>query len=112
EADTGVSQFDLQLMVSDEYGESGAAQGISGQMMFARDLFDESTVAGFADRLIRLLAGIAADPARPVGDFDWLAEDERAELLSRVGARPEIDAATTLPELFAAAVRENRRGPA
>ncbi|WP_083884313.1 amino acid adenylation domain-containing protein [Nocardia higoensis] len=112
EVDTGASQFDLQLMISDEYAESGVAQGIAGQMMFARELFDESTVAGFADRLIRLLTEIAADPATPVGDIDWLAEDERAELVSRVGARPETDAPATLPELFAAAVRENPRGVA
>ncbi|WP_280502809.1 non-ribosomal peptide synthetase, partial [Nocardia farcinica] len=113
EADTGVSQFDLQLMISDEYDEAGVAQGISAQLMFARDLFDESTAASFAERLTRLLAGIAAEPSTPVGDLEWLAEDERAELVSRVGARPELDAApATLADLFAAAVRENPRGAA
>ncbi|MBF6354171.1 amino acid adenylation domain-containing protein [Nocardia higoensis] len=112
DVDTGVSQFDLQLVLSDEYGESGDPEGVSGQMMYARDLFDEATVTGFVDRLNRLLAGIAADPAAPVGDIDWLAEGERDDLVSRVGARPETDSPATLPELFAAAVRENRGGTA
>ncbi|WP_084495105.1 amino acid adenylation domain-containing protein [Nocardia shimofusensis] len=112
DVDTGVSQFDLQLVLSDEYGESGDAQGVSGQMMFARDLFDEDTVAGFADRLTRLLTGIAADPAAPVGDIEWLAEGEYDDLVARVGERPETDSPATLPELFAAAVRQNRSGTA
>jgi len=112
DVDTGVSQFDLQLVIADEYGESGDAQGVSGQMMFARDLFDEPTVAGFVDRLTRLLTAIAADPATPVGDIDWLADGELAALVSRVGERPETASPATLPELFAAAVRENSDGVA
>ena len=54
QADTGVCQFDLQLVVSDSYGTDGTPQGVSGAMMFARDLFDEETVAGFVARLNRL----------------------------------------------------------
>ncbi|MGW4369098.1 amino acid adenylation domain-containing protein [Nocardia takedensis] len=109
--DIGTSQYDLQFVVSDSYAEGAAAQGISGMMMYARDLFDEGTAAMFVRRLTRILAAVAQDPTVAVGDIDWLDADERADLLSRVGA-PAATEALTLPEVFAAAVRANPDGPA
>ncbi|MGW5381963.1 amino acid adenylation domain-containing protein [Nocardia sp. NPDC003963] len=111
EVDTGMCQFDLQLIVSDNYGRGGAAQGISGMMMFARDLFDEATVAVFVQRLIRVLEAVAADPSTAVGDIDWLDTDEHTTLVSRVGPRIE-GAPALLPDAFAAAVRDNGPGTA
>ncbi|QMU21092.1 amino acid adenylation domain-containing protein [Gordonia rubripertincta] len=115
QADTGVCQFDLQLVVADSYGENGAAGGISGAMMFANDLFDPATVQGFVQRLCRMLEAIVDDPETPVGDIDWLDAAERTDLLSRVG-RPRLavegPTPVLLPEVFAAAVRRNPRGPA
>ncbi|WP_327151542.1 non-ribosomal peptide synthetase [Nocardia sp. NBC_01329] len=111
EVDTGMCQFDLQLVVADSYGKAGAAQGISGMMMFARDIFDEATVAGFAQRLIRVLEAVAADPSTAVGDIDWLDADEHTTLISRVGPRIE-GAPALLPDAFAAAVRDNGDGTA
>nr|WP_306306812.1 non-ribosomal peptide synthetase [Nocardia brevicatena] len=114
DVDTGMCQFDLQLMVSDSYEKGGGAQGISGMMTYARDLFDEATVAGFVQRLVRILEAVAEDPSITVGDIDWLDAGERSELVSRVGARaakattsPEL-----LPEAFTAAVRHNGQGVA
>ncbi|MGV9637978.1 amino acid adenylation domain-containing protein [Nocardia rhamnosiphila] len=109
DVDTGMCQFDLQLVVSDNYGTGGAAQGISGMLVFARDLFDESTVAGFAQRLIRVLEAVADDPATQVGDIDWLDTDEHTTLVSRVGPRLE-GAPALLPDAFATAVRDNGDG--
>ncbi|GGK97911.1 amino acid adenylation domain-containing protein [Nocardia jinanensis] len=111
DVDTGLCQFDLQLVVSDSYGKAGAAQGISGMMMFARDLFDEATVAGFAQRLVRVLEAVAADPSTAVGDIDWLDAEEHTTLVSRVGPRIE-GAPALLPDVFAAAVRDNGNGTA
>ncbi|NUP26471.1 MAG: amino acid adenylation domain-containing protein, partial [Nocardia sp.] len=111
DVDTGMCQFDLQLVISDSYGKAGTAQGISGMMMFARDLFDETTVAGFAQRLIRVLEAVAADPSTAVGDIDWLDADEHTALVSRVGPRLE-GAPALLPDAFAAAVRDNGAGVA
>ncbi|MEU4837045.1 amino acid adenylation domain-containing protein [Nocardia testacea] len=109
DVDTGMCQFDLQLVVDDNYGRGGAPQGISGMLMFARDLFDEPTVTGFAQRLIRILDAVAADPATPVGDLDWLDTDEHTALVSRVGPRLE-GAPALLPDAFATAVRDNGDG--
>ncbi|MGW0179667.1 amino acid adenylation domain-containing protein [Nocardia sp. NPDC003345] len=111
DVDTGMSQFDLQLVVSDTYGDTGAPQGLSGTMMYATDLFDEATAAGFIQRLVRILETVADDPGVAIGDIDWLDACERSSLTSRVGtpvaARPEL-----LPDVFAAAVRANRDGHA
>ncbi|WP_084525422.1 amino acid adenylation domain-containing protein [Nocardia vaccinii] len=112
EVDTGASQFDLQLILSEEAGETGAAQGLSGMLSYARDLFDEATAAGFAARLMRVLDAVAADPAVVVGDIDWLDAEERTMLTSQVGARPPARQRPPelLTDLFAAAVRDNGEG--
>ncbi|MQY21752.1 non-ribosomal peptide synthetase [Nocardia macrotermitis] len=112
EVDTGASQFDLQLVLSEEAGEVGAAEGVSGIMSYARDLFDEATAAGIVQRLMRVLEAVAEDPGVVVGDIEWLDVRERSALTSRVGVRTAEERAAVLPELFAAAVRENRDGVA
>ncbi|MFX0575930.1 amino acid adenylation domain-containing protein [Nocardia nepalensis] len=112
DVDTGASQFDLQLVLSDSFGNTGVAQGISGMMSYARDLFDEATAAGIVRRLVRVLEAVADDPAVVVGDIDWLEADERAMLTSRVGAHAvaALEPSGLLPEVFASAVRDNRDG--
>lgn len=111
QADTGMCQFDLQLVIADEYGQDGAAQGVSGVMMFARDLFDDSTVIDVVHRLTRVLEAVADDAARPLGAIEWLGADERAHLLSRVGSGA-AGSPVLLTDVFAAAVRRNPDGPA
>ncbi|MFI7668050.1 amino acid adenylation domain-containing protein [Nocardia sp. NPDC049526] len=111
DVDTGATQFDLQLMLSDSSGSAGVAQGISGMMTYARDLFDEATAAAIVRRLVRVLEAVADDPTVVIGDIDWLEADERSALTSRVGAHtvpPEPSG--LLPEVFASAVRDNGDG--
>ncbi|MGW4769103.1 amino acid adenylation domain-containing protein [Nocardia sp. NPDC004278] len=117
DVDTGASQFDLQLVLSDSFGNAGVAQGISGMMTYASELFDEATAAGIVRRLVRVLEAVADDPAVVVGDIDWLEADERAALTSRVGASrvgahtvAALEPSGLLPEVFASAVRDNSDG--
>ncbi|MFI6367083.1 amino acid adenylation domain-containing protein [Nocardia sp. NPDC050630] len=112
DVDTGASQFDLQLVLSDSTGNAGVAQGISGMMTYARDLFDEATAAAILRRLERVLEAVADDPAIVVGDIDWLEADERSALTSRVGehAVAALEPSGLLPEVFASAVRDNGDG--
>ncbi|WP_369027643.1 amino acid adenylation domain-containing protein [Nocardia farcinica] len=110
EADTGISQFDLQWVVSDSYGKGGVAEGISGMLMYARELFDPATVAGFGRRLVRVLEAVADDPSVSVGEIDWLDADERSHLLARTGGTPAPT--VLLPEVFDAAVRSAGAGVA
>ncbi|MBF6484426.1 amino acid adenylation domain-containing protein, partial [Nocardia otitidiscaviarum] len=100
DADLDVSQFDLHLIVSDGYDEHGAPAGIGGFITYATDLFDERTVAGFVERLNRLLAAVVADSAARVGDIDLLAPAERAELLHTRNDTAHRVEATTLAALL------------
>ncbi|MGW4284539.1 amino acid adenylation domain-containing protein [Nocardia sp. NPDC004750] len=74
-----VAQFDLHLIVTDRYGPDGIPAGMAASITYATALFDESTVAGFATRLQRLLGAVCTDPRLPVGDLALLdpAETER-----------------------------------
>ncbi|MBF6481229.1 non-ribosomal peptide synthetase, partial [Nocardia cyriacigeorgica] len=71
-----VAKFDLQLVLS-ENGENG---GITAELIYATDLFDAATMAQFGRRFNRLLAAVAAEPDRAVGDIDLLdaRETDRA----------------------------------
>ncbi|MFD0360315.1 amino acid adenylation domain-containing protein [Nocardia sp. GCM10030253] len=112
DVDTGATQFDLQLVLSDSFGNAGVVQGISGTMAYARDLFDEATAAAIVRRLVRVLEAVADDPTVVIGDIDWLEADERSALTSRVGthtvAAPEPSG--LLPDVFASAVGDNGDG--
>ncbi|MFC9996173.1 non-ribosomal peptide synthase/polyketide synthase [Nocardia sp. NPDC127526] len=89
------AQFDLNLIVGDQYDENGAPAGIIGNFVYATDLFDESTVAVFAQRLLRVLTAVAAQPQRPVGEIDLLDAAETSRMLvdwndSRHEIAPEL----------------------
>ncbi|GAB4583081.1 hypothetical protein Ntsu_09130 [Nocardia sp. IFM 10818] len=94
EFDTELSQFDLHLIVADRYGETGAAEGITGFLTYAADLFDRATVQGFADRFARLLAAIVAAPRTAVGDLPFLAAAEQQELFARNETEHRVGRAT------------------
>ncbi|WP_431877568.1 amino acid adenylation domain-containing protein [Amycolatopsis sacchari] len=69
---------------------------------YSADLFDESTVEGFTQRLARLLNAFVAEPNRPVGLVDVLSEDEHAQL------RAFNDTAETRPETTLTAMVEEQ----
>ncbi|MEU0501741.1 amino acid adenylation domain-containing protein [Nocardia sp. NPDC005998] len=80
--DLGVVQakFDLELTVVPR-DDSGAANGLAASFTYATDLFDEATVAGFAQRLNSVLAMVAEDPHRAVGEIELLEPAERQRIL-------------------------------
>nr|WP_228816308.1 non-ribosomal peptide synthetase [Nocardia transvalensis] len=80
EFDGAVAKFDLQLTVVPRE-DGGVPGGFSALFTYAVDLFDEVTIAGFADRLVRMLEAVTAEPALPVGDIDLLRPDERVQIL-------------------------------
>ncbi|NKY37203.1 AMP-binding protein [Nocardia speluncae] len=59
------------------------ADGAGATLVFtyARDLFDAPTVGDHADRLLRILAAVAAEPGVVVGDIDLLFPGERELVL-------------------------------
>ncbi|MBW8827916.1 MAG: AMP-binding protein, partial [Burkholderiales bacterium] len=99
---TGTTKFDLTFGFTEQRAPDGAPLGLLAQVEFACDLFDRATVEILAQRLVRLLDAIAADPARRIGSIDLLDPDERRRILVEWNdtARPIPD--TTLPQLFEA----------
>ncbi|MGW5388313.1 amino acid adenylation domain-containing protein, partial [Nocardia sp. NPDC003963] len=104
------AKFDLQLELAERIGPAGAAaniaRGVTAKFIYATDLFDAATVAGFADRFTRLLAAVVADPSAPVGDLEILAPAERARVLTDWNATGQPVSAAVLLDGFAHAVAE------
>ncbi|GAA3697904.1 hypothetical protein GCM10022238_12320 [Gordonia hankookensis] len=96
----GVSaKVDLTVAVS------AAPDGLpwTGSIVFATDIFDESTVAALARRLVALLDTMTASPELAVGDADLLDDTERAQLVPVSG--PASDGQVLLGEMFDRAAR-------
>ncbi|MGM7649073.1 amino acid adenylation domain-containing protein, partial [Nocardia sp. JW2] len=111
--DSNLSQFDLHLIISDVYDETGEPEGISGLLTYATDLFDRATVEGFLRRFERLLDAIVTTPRTAVGDIELLAPAERAELLDgRNNTANPVDTEATLVSLLDATVAADPKATA
>ncbi|TQC41245.1 non-ribosomal peptide synthetase [Rhodococcus sp. WS4] len=95
-----IARFDLQLTLSEEYDDDGSPAGITAGFSYTTDLFDADTVAGLADRFVRMLDAAVGDPSIRVGDLDILDALERDELVPMRGfpAAPQ----RTLPDVLTA----------
>ncbi|WP_345344629.1 amino acid adenylation domain-containing protein, partial [Rhodococcus olei] len=98
--DEQVAKFDLQLDVNERLDEQGAPAGLSAEFTFATDLFDRSTVEGFARRFERILEAVVTDAATTVGDIELLASDERERVLVGWNDTAHETPAGTLVSLF------------
>ncbi|WP_206328531.1 AMP-binding protein, partial [Streptomyces sp. S3(2020)] len=74
-ADT--TEFDL-LFDFRQVGEE-----VEGRLLFARDLFEDETARGLADRLVRFADQVAADPELRLSAVDLLGHAERETVLAR-----------------------------
>ncbi|MEU6762946.1 amino acid adenylation domain-containing protein [Streptomyces sp. NPDC046853] len=82
--DTAAAKFDLSFNFSEQTGDGE----LTGQLEFARDLFDTATAQRLADSFVALLRLVVADPGTPLSRHDALDRQQRAELLAR-GRGPE-----------------------
>ncbi|GAB85278.1 putative non-ribosomal peptide synthetase [Gordonia rubripertincta NBRC 101908] len=71
EIDSRPAQVDLTFMVNSE-----PAGNWQGAVVFATDLFEESTVRTLAARFVKLLDALTSDVHKPVGDVSILGTDE------------------------------------
>ncbi|MFE1499985.1 condensation domain-containing protein, partial [Streptomyces albidoflavus] len=99
-ADT--AKFDLSLTLMERQDEDGTPGGLDGFLEFAFDVFDESTAASVAARLVRLLEKVADDPDLPVSAVEVLSAPERARILTEWSGTTGGNPATTVPALFEA----------
>ncbi|MFE3741863.1 amino acid adenylation domain-containing protein [Streptomyces sp. NPDC059134] len=94
------ARFDLDIEVRERFDGTGAPAGLDGEIVFASELFDRSTVDALAARLARVLEAVTAEPALPVARIDVLDDAERRRVTEEWNdtAGPVPDA--TLAELF------------
>jgi amino acid adenylation domain-containing protein len=69
------THFDLSLMLGDD------GTSVSGNIVYASDLFDQATMRRLADSLQVLLTAMAAAPSTPLSRLPLLAAAERARVL-------------------------------
>jgi amino acid adenylation domain-containing protein len=107
EIHSGTSKFDLSLQLTE------TASGRVGFWEYSTALFDRPTILRLGRRFERLLAEVAAEPGRRIGDLSLLDPAERHQLAAEWN-----DTATayprqaTLPELFAAQAARTPDAPA
>ncbi|MGK5496592.1 amino acid adenylation domain-containing protein [Streptomyces sp. URMC 125] len=83
-----LARFDLTVHVREARDAEGAPGGLEGVVEYSTDLFDAVTAQALVRRFVRLLDAAAADPGRPIGELDLLADEERAALPSAPQALP------------------------
>jgi amino acid adenylation domain-containing protein len=74
------AKFDLSVTLTEKDGGE-----LRGDAVFATALFDESTIAGFAEHFVAVLSAVAADPRQDVSRIELLTAAERAELADLQG---------------------------
>ncbi|MGW0602040.1 amino acid adenylation domain-containing protein, partial [Streptomyces sp. NPDC002776] len=80
--ETGVAKLDLALELTEHRDADGTPAGLVGAAEYSADLFDEETVGALADRFLRLLTTLVADPDRRIGDVELLSDAERHRVLT------------------------------
>ncbi|HEU5109680.1 MAG TPA: amino acid adenylation domain-containing protein, partial [Micromonosporaceae bacterium] len=89
------TRFDLELHLA-----AGAGGSLTGELVYAEDLFDRSTVERYARHLERLAAAVVADPTAPLSTVDLLDEPTRRQLSGWAGAAAEYRTDRTIPGRF------------
>ncbi|WP_306356552.1 MULTISPECIES: non-ribosomal peptide synthetase [unclassified Nocardia] len=114
--DTGAvsAKFDLQVTIDPRQWEDGAVGELAGALTYASDIFDESTIHTFGERLQRVLAAVAADPRQRVGAIEFGGVQQRSHSAAAgfSDAAPAVTRGTQLPLLLTAAVEDDPDGPA
>ena len=96
---------DLDFRVGEEFGADGEPAGLQGVVVASADLFDEATAVAIAERFVRVLWAVAADPDISVSDVDVLGADEQRRVLAEWN-----DTAMVVPPVSGAELFEERVG--
>ncbi|MDN3360150.1 non-ribosomal peptide synthetase [Actinomadura sp. DC4] len=98
----GAAKFDLSFSVGERRDDDGAPAGLGGVLDYSADLFDRPTAERLAERLVRLLETVAADPDVRVSQVEVLEEAERRLVVEEWNRTAEQVASQAMPELFEA----------
>ncbi len=101
------THFDLELGLRELDGV------IRGNIGYASDLFDRTTIGRLADSFVRMLEAMVADDGQRVSALPLLSDAGRSAILDGFNATSAgHDMADSLPALFAAQVRRTPDAPA
>jgi len=85
----GVSKFDLTFGLSERMDDDRCA-GIVGDIEYASDLFDRTSIETMARRFVCLLEAVASDSTQPIAQIDLLDAHERQRLLGDWNATAQV----------------------
>lgn len=88
-------RFDLTFVFREAGGE------LHGELVYRADLFSAARARTLADRVVRLLEAVVAEPDQPIGELDLLPQAERRLLLEASAGPPRpASSPRTLWDLF------------
>ena len=96
------AKVDLQLtLFPNDFGAPAAkdADSMTGQLIYAADIFTKNTVESYAQRYLRVLEEVSENPQVLVGDIDIVTAAEQAA----AGDIADAERAVSLPDLVARA---------
>ncbi|MFI9367034.1 condensation domain-containing protein, partial [Kitasatospora sp. NPDC053057] len=99
-----VAKFDVQVVAKESFDAVGAPAGLSGEVLVSADLFAPETAERLAERLVRVLAAVAADPKVSLSAVEVLDAAERRRVLVEWNDTAVEVGASTLSGLFEAQV--------
>ena len=108
----GGARFDLAVTLWERRDATGAPAGLEGDIQFAVDLFDKSTVQALAGRLAGVLGQVAADPGLRVSQVGVLSPAERRQIVAGWNDTTTELAGLTLGELVTAQAARTPGAPA
>ena len=100
QAGTHRAKFDLSFSLTEQTTTEGVANGISGTLGYATDLFERGSVERIASRFVRMLDAIALNPEQPIGTIDVLEPLERHQLLVEWNTPASYPSHECMHELF------------
>ncbi|MER6531795.1 amino acid adenylation domain-containing protein [Streptomyces sp. NPDC001508] len=95
-----LAKFDLELQFTEQTDAAGRPAGLAGEITYAADLFDRSTVEQIGQRFLRLLEQMTADPDIPLSRLEVLSAEERHKALVGWNDTARDVPVGTVPELF------------
>ena len=101
-AGPSAARFDLEFTVAETFDQDGVPAGLRGSVTVAADLFDPAAGGLIAQRLVRVLETVAADPQVRVHQVQVLDDAERRQVLDGWNDTAAAVPAVTLPGLLGA----------
>ncbi|MGW2515327.1 amino acid adenylation domain-containing protein, partial [Streptomyces scopuliridis] len=85
---SGAAKFDLAFNLREHLTRDGAADGMTGILEFATDLFEKPSAERLVERFTTVLHRLVTQPDRPVGAVEVLLDDEHAAVRAEATERP------------------------